>query len=102
MAQSDWLIWQLSHLYWAPLPQPPSFTHHTTPTDLYLATCAKSLDVEPHSQALVLEVEKSQEAGNKAAGVAVKVYDTLFLHRVVAQSSFGCGWTKVSPPSFDA
>ena len=56
----DLIGWCGNYLTCTGLPyrKPPSFTHHTRPTDLYLATCAKSLDVEPHSQALVLEGEK--------------------------------------------
>ena len=50
----------------------------------------------------MLEGGKIQEPGNKAAGVAVEVYDALFLHRVVAQSSFGCGWMRLSLLSSDA
>ena len=61
----DLIGWCGNYLTCTGLPyrKPPtcSFTHHTRPTDLYLATCAKSLDVEPHSQALVLEGEKKAE-----------------------------------------
>ena len=34
VAQSDWLIWQLFHLYWLPYHKIFSFTHHTS-TDLH-------------------------------------------------------------------